>query len=143
MKKVLAIMIIALVVMTTAFAFSLKSAGIEVGNGVLASLDMDIVDNLDVYARLGYSGMFNISAGAQYKVTEFDVGKTSVDFKPGLQVDFLLGQGFLFEAYATLGFSFETGSLTAFLRPGLGIAAAKNYSAFAWTVEAGIGYLIK
>lgn len=143
MKKVLAIMIIALVVMTTAFAFSLKSAGIEVGNGVLASLDMDIVDNLDVYARLGYSGMFNISAGAQYKVTEFDVGKTSVDFKPGLQVDFLLGQGFLFEAYATLGFSFETGSLTAFLRPGLGIAAAKNYSAFAWTVEAGVGYLIK
>jgi len=143
MKKVLAIMIIALVVMTTAFAFSLKSVSIEVGNGVLASLDMDVADNLDVYARLGYSGMFNISAGAQYKVTEFDVGRTKVDLKPGLQLDFNLGQGFLFQALATVGFSFDTGSLTAFLRPGLGIAAAKNYSAFAWTVEAGVGYLIK
>ena len=143
MKKTLTIMIIALVVISTAFAFDLKSAGIEVGNGILASLDMDIADNFDVYARLGYAGMFNISAGAQYKVAEFDVGRTPVAFQPGLQLDFNLGNGFLFEAYATLGFSFDTGSLTAFLRPGLGIAAAKNYSAFAWTVEAGVGYLIK
>jgi hypothetical protein len=143
MKKVLAIMIIALVVMTTAFAFSFKSVGIEVGQGVLASLDMDIIDNLDVYARLGYTGMFNISVGAQYKVLEFDVGNTPVAFKPGLQANFNLGQGFMFTGLATLDFSFETKDLTAFLRPGLGVSMFKGGNAFAWTVEAGVGYLIK
>ena len=142
MKKAIVLILIAIVAVSSAFAFRFVSVGIETGNGLLASVDMEVADNFDVYARLGYTGLFNISGGAQYKVGEFKLGKTPVAVKPGAQMNFnFTSEAFLFELLATCQFSFDAGSLTGFLRPGLGLAAAKNYSSFIWAVETGVAYL--
>ena len=121
MKKAFVIILIAIVAATSAFAFKFNSIGIETGNGFYVSADMDIVDNLDVYARIGYIGAFSFSTGAQYRVTDFKIDNTKVDFKPGAQFNFgFADKTFIFSVLATLQFSFETGHLSAFLRPGIG-----------------------
>ena len=143
MKKILTALIVALVVMTSAFAFSFKSAGIEAGKtGTFVVADFEIIDNLDAYVRTGYAySRFNVSAGAQYKVWEFDLGSTPIAVKPGAQVDFYFFNGFLFSGFVTCQFSYNAGSIEGFVRPGVGINAAKNYVAPSWVVEAGAAYL--
>ncbi len=158
MKKLVAIMLVAVVVMASAFAFSFRSIGIETGGnikgncgGVYLSADMDIIDNLDVYVRLGYSTAFNLSFGGQYKVVDFKLNSTRIDFKPGLQLGFDFGDGFFFfKALATAQLSYDTGSLRAFLRPGLGLSvySYKGWddkrhaeTSFAFMVESGVAFL--
>ncbi len=121
MKKAVVIIIVALVAVTSAFAFEFKSVGIETGEGLYVSADMEIIKNLDVYGRIGANGYFSISAGAQYFVYEFEVQNTKIDIRPGAQMNFSFGDNaFLFSLLATCQFSFETGHFGAFLRPGLG-----------------------
>ena len=154
MKKAIVFVLIAIVAVSSAFAFRFVSVGIETGNGLLASVDMEVVDNFDVYARLGYAGMFDISGGAQYKVGEFKLGSTKVAVKPGAQIcfDFRSDDGrntFIFQMFGTCNFQFDAGSLTAFLRPGIGFMAStytygdykSKDNGFAWTVETGVAYL--
>lgn len=154
MKKAIVFVLIAIVAVSSAFAFRFVSVGIETGNGLLASVDMEVVDNFDVYARLGYTGLFDISGGAQYKVGEFKMGSTKVAVKPGAQLcfDFRSSDGansFIFEMFGTCSFQFEAGNLTAFLRPGIGFMAStytygdykSKDNGFAWTVETGVAYL--
>ena len=154
MKKAIVLILIAIVAVSSAFAFKFVSVGIETGSGLLASLDMEVADNFDVYARLGYAGMFNVSGGAQYKVGEFKLGGTPVAVKPGAQMNFEFqsvdGRNtFIFSMFGTCSFQFEAGSLTAFLRPGLGFAAStyrygdykSQSNGFAWFVETGVAYL--
>ena len=153
MKKAFVFILIAIVAATSAFAFKFNSIGIETGNGFYVSADMDIVDNLDVYARIGYIGAFSFSAGAQYRVTDFKIDNTKVDFKPGAQFNFgFADKTFIFSMLATLQFSFETGHLSAFLRPGIGFGLTsykiaddtrRTRTGFAWTVETGVAFLFK
>ena len=153
MKKAFVIILIAIVAATSAFAFKFNSIGIETGSGFYVSADMDIVDNLDVYARIGYIGAFSFSAGAQYRVTDFKIDNTKVDFKPGAQFNFgFADKIFNFSVLATLQFSFETGHLSAFLRPGIGFGLTsykiaddtrRTSTGFAWTVETGVAFLFK
>ena len=79
MKKTLAVLLVCVLVMASAFAFSFRSLGIETGGGYYVSGDMDIIDNLDIYVRLGYSGQFNLSFGGQYKVADFKIDSTIFD----------------------------------------------------------------
>ena len=154
MKKAIVLILIAIVAVSSAFAFKFVSVGIETGNGYLASVDMEVADNFDVYARLGYTGYFDISGGAQYKVGEFKLGKTAVAVKPGAQMNFDFrsddgANSFRFEMFGTCSFQFEAGSLTGFLRPGIGFFASSfrygDYKSkdngFAWIVETGVAYL--
>ncbi|MCR5443104.1 MAG: hypothetical protein K6E89_05045 [Sphaerochaetaceae bacterium] len=154
MKKAFVIILIAIVAATSAFAFKFNSIGIETGlGGFYVSADMDVVDNLDVYARIGYIGAFGFSAGAQYRVTDFKIDNTQVDFKPGAQFNFgFADKTFMFSMLATLQFSFETGHLSAFLRPGIGFGLTsykiaddtrRTSTGFAWTVETGVAFLFK
>ena len=83
MKKLFIIALIAIVAVSSAFAFKFVSVGIEAGNGFHASADMEIIEKLDIYARVGYTGFFELSFGAQYKVAEFKIGNTPVALKPG------------------------------------------------------------
>lgn len=71
MKKAVVIFIIALVAVASVFAFEFKSVGIETGEGFYASADMEIIDNLDIYGRIGANGYFSVSVGAQYFVYKF------------------------------------------------------------------------
>lgn len=154
MKKAIVFVLIAIVAVSSAFAFKFNSVGIETGNGLHVSLDMEVADNFDVYARLGYTGLFDISSGAQYKVGEFKLGKTAVAVKPGAQInfDFRSSDGansFIFEMFGTCSFQFDAGSLTAFLRPGIGFMAStytygdykSKDNSFAWLIETGVAYL--
>ena len=154
MKKAIVLILIAIVAVSSAFAFKFLSVGIETGNGLLASVDMEVADNFDVYARVGYAGMFDISGGAQYKVGEFKLGSTKVAVKPGAQMcfNFRSNDGantFLFEMFGTCSFQFDAGSLTAFLRPGIGFGAStyrygdykSQSNGFAWEVETGVAFL--
>lgn len=154
MKKAFVFILIAIVAATSAFAFKFNSIGIETGlGGFYVSADMDVVDNLDVYARIGYIRAFGFSAGAQYRVTDFKIDNTQVDFKPGAQFNFgFADKTFIFSMLATLQFSFETGHLSAFLRPGIGFGLTSSKIAedtrrtstgFAWTVETGVAFLFK
>lgn len=154
MKKAFVFILIAIVAATSAFAFKFNSIGIETGlGGFYVSADMDVVDNLDVYARIGYIGAFGFSAGAQYRVTDFKIDNTQVDFKPGAQFNFgFADKTFIFSMLATLQFSFETGHLSAFLRPGIGFGLTsykiaddtrRTSTGFAWTVETGVAFLFK
>ena len=153
MKRAFVIILIAIVAATSAFAFKFNSIGIETGNGFYVSADMDIVDNLDVYARICYIGSFSFSTGAQYRVTDFKIYNTKVDFKPGAQFNFgFADKTFIFSVLATLQFSFETGHLSAFLRPGIGFGLTsykiaddtrRTSTGFAWTVETGVAFLFK
>ena len=153
MKKAFVFILIAIVAATSAFAFKFNSIGIETAHGFYVSADMDIVDNLDVYARIGYIGAFSFSTGAQYRVTDFKIDNTKVDFKPGAQFNFgFADKTFIFSVLATLQFSFETGHLSAFLRPGIGFGLTsyriaedtrRTSTGFAWTVETGVAFLFK
>lgn len=149
MKKTLAVLLVCVLVMASAFAFSFRSLGIETGGGYYVSGDMDIIDNLDIYVRLGYSGQFNLSFGGQYKVADFKIDSTKFDFKPGLQLGFGFGDFFNFTALATFQFIFEAGHFSAFVRPGLGLSVIswKTYNGrdssadFAFVIETGVAYL--
>ncbi len=158
MKKLVALLLVAVVVMASAFAFSFLSLGVETGGsfkgscgGAYLSGDMEIVDNLDVYVRFGYSTAINVSFGAQYKVADFKIDSSKVDFKPGLQMGFDFGDGyFFFKALATAQLSYDTGHLRAFLRPGVGLSVYSykgwddkrhGETSFAFMVETGVAYL--
>ena len=156
MKKASILILIALVAVSSAFAFKFNSVGIEAGNGFHASLDMEIIDNLDAYFRLGYTGFFDISLGAQYKVLEFKIGKTPVYLKPGAQMGFSIGdEYFSFSLLGTCAFAFDADKLTAFVRPGLGLYTYPSYTyeypsyemkkvtkaGFAFLIECGVAYL--
>ena len=147
MKKLFAVLLIAVVVMASAFAFEFKSLGIETGGGnacneILLSGDMEVADNFDTYIRLGYNlGKFNVSVGGQYKVAELKMDSTKFDVKPGVQLGFNFIDGFIFTVFGTCDFSFKTGHFSAFLRPGLGMAVFGKQTSFAFEVETGVAYL--
>ena len=152
MKKLFIIALIAIVAVSSAFAFKFVSVGIEAGNGFHVSADMEIIDKLDVYARLGYTGFFDLSFGAQFKVAEFKIGRTPVYFKPGAQTGFSFGdEYFSFMLLGTAELSFDTDHLTAFVRPGMGLYTYPTYNyyeakketkaGFVFLVECGVGYL--
>ena len=160
MKKAIVFVLIAIIAVSSAFAFKFNSVGIETGGGALSSLfasvDMEIMDRLDVYARLGYTGYFNISGGAQYQVAEIKAGSTKLPCKVGGQMGFNFADGmFAFELIGTFEISFSTGNFGAFIRPGLGLAVAsyeyydyyrdryarEAQAAFDWKVETGVAYL--
>ena len=156
MKKLFIIALIAIVAVSSAFAFKFVSVGIEAGNGFHASADMEIIEKLDIYARVGYTGFFELSFGAQYKVAEFKIGNTPVYFKPGVQTGFSLGdEYFSFTLLGTAALSFDADKLTAFVRPGLGLYTYPSYTyeypsyelkkvtktGFAFLIECGVGYL--
>lgn len=154
MKKTIVFVLIAIVAVSSAFAFKFVSLGFETGNGLQLSADMEVADNFDVYARIGYTGMFDISGGAQYKVGEFKMGGTAVAVKPGAQMNFNFrsedgANSFVFQMFGTCSFQFSAGSLTAFIRPGLGFMAStyrygdykSQSNGFDWTVETGVAYL--
>ena len=132
MKKAVLLVLVALVAVSSAFAFEFRSIGLETGTGFYASVDMEIIDNLDVYARVGTNGYFSFSVGAQYKVYDFEVQGTTIDIRPGAQMNFSFGDNaFLFSLLATCQFSFETGHFGAFLRPGLG------FEVYSWSYSYG------
>lgn len=132
MKKAVVIIIVALVAVASAFAFEFKSVGFETGEGFYASADMEIIDNLDIYGRIGANGYFSISVGAQYFVYKFEVQNTDIEIRPGAQMNFSFGDNaFLFSLLATCQFSFETGHFGAFLRPGLG------FEVYSWSYSYG------
>ena len=154
MKKILVVLIVALVVLSSASAFRVKSVGIETGSGLFASVDMEIVENLDVYARAGLNYYFYTGGGVQYKVASFDLDKTTVDVKPGVQTTIGFGEIYGLDCFdmlllGTCQFAFETDRLTGFLRPCLGLSLSTVGSGesktkshdFAWTIEAGVAYL--
>lgn len=150
MKKTLVVLIVVLVVLSSASAFRVKSVGIETGSGLFASVDMEIVENLDVYARAGLNYHFYTGGGVQYKVASFDLDKTTVDVKPGVQTTIGFGDGYFnMLLFGTCQFAFETDRLTGFLRPCLGLSLSTTGSGeykskshdFAWTIEAGVAYL--
>jgi len=144
MKKTIAVLFVAFVLVSSVFAaFSFKSVGVETGfgrhSGLFIAANMEAAKDLDVYARLGYTGKFNVTAGIEYKVAEIKLSSAKVPFKPGLQLDFNFGNGpFVFEALVTLGFEFGEKPFSAIVRPALGFAITKNASAFSWGVETGV-----
>ena len=145
MKKVVIVLIVALVVVASASAFTFKSVGLDVGAGILVTGDMvidEVSKDFEVYARLGYTGRFGIGIGAQYRVADLDLKKNTLAVKPGLHMVFNIGTPFVFELLAGCEFSYDAGNLEAFLRPELGISLFKGGNAFAWAVEAGVAYLL-
>ncbi len=156
MKKILVVLIVALVVVASASAFAFKSVGVTIGSvssvgAEFVVVDMEIVDNLDVYAGIGYAGDFAITSGIQYKVGSFELGGTYVAIRPGAQVNTYIYSGTAsFGVLGTCAFSFDARSLTGFLRPGLGIGLAiykdgesgtTIHSEFGFSLEAGVAYL--
>ena len=146
MKKTIMVLVVACVLVSSVFAsFSFRSLGVDTGfgrhGGLFLSADMEVAKDVDVYVRLGYTGNFNVSAGAQYRVAYIDIAKAKVPFKPGLQLDFNFGNVFVFEALITAEFSFDARPFTAFVRPGFGLATSKGGTAFNWGVETGVAYL--
>ena len=146
MKKVVIVLIVALVVVASASAFTFKSVGLDVsriGHFVTGDMVIDEVSkDFEVYARLGYTGRFGIGIGAQYRVADLDLKKNTLAVKPGLHMVFNIGKPFVFELLAGCEFSYDAGNLEAFLRPELGISLFKGGNAFAWAVEAGVAYLL-
>ena len=146
MKKMIVVLIVALVVLASASAFTFKSVGIETGAGLFATGDMvidEVSKDFEVYARMGYTGNFGFGIGTQYKVVDIKLGKSTLAMKPGLHMVFNLGNVFVFELLGGLEFSFDSGNLEAFLRPEFGVALFKGGNSFDWAVEAGIAYLFK
>ena len=146
MKKTIMVLVVACLLVSSLFAsFSFRSLGVDTGfgrhGGLFVSADMEVAKDLDVYARLGYTGYFNVSAGVQYRVAYLDIAKANVPFKPGLQLDFNFGNAFVFEALITAEFSFDARPFTAFVRPGFGLNTSKAGTNFAWGVETGVAYL--
>ena len=160
MKKAIVLILIAIVAVSSAFAFKFNSVGIETGLGFGASIsaDMEIIDNLDVYVRLGYYNAFDISFGAQYQLFDFKLDNVTVPFKAGAQMDFfIVDDSMMFMMLGTAQVSFSTGHLTAFARPGLGFSAyryetwyydaeynkhteKKTHTEFRFIIETGIAY---
>ena len=146
MKKTIMVLVVACVLVSSLFAsFTFKSLGVDTGfgrhGGLFLSADMEVAKDLDVYARLGYTGNFNVSAGVQYRVAYLDIAKAKVPFKPGLQLDFNFGNIFVFEALLTAEFSFDARPFTAFVRPGFGLGTSRGGTGFNWGVETGVAYL--
>ena len=145
MKKVVIVLIVALVVVTSASAFTFKSVGLDVGAGLLVTGDMvidEVSKDFEVYARLGYTGEFGIGIGAQYRVADLDLKKNTLAVKPGLHMIFNIGKPFIFDLLFGCEFSYDAGNLESFLRPEIGLAIAKGGTAFRWAIEAGIAYLL-
>lgn len=145
MKKVVIVLIVALVIVTSASAFTFKSVGIDVGAGILVTGDMvidEVSKDFEIYARLGYTGRFGIGIGAQYKVADLELKKNTLAVKPGIHMLFDIGKPFVFELLFGCEFSYDAGNLEAFLRPELGMAFFKGGSDFNWAVEAGVAYLL-
>jgi len=148
MKKTIAVLFVACVLVSSVFAaFSFKSVGVETGfgnhGGLFVSANMEAAKDLDVYARVGYTGQFNVTAGLEYKVAEIELSSVKVPFKPGLQLDFNFGGGlFRFEALVTLGFQFGTRPFSAIVRPAFGLVTSKAATAFAWGVETGVAFAL-
>ena len=145
MKKVVIVLIVALVVVASASAFTFKSVGLDVGSGLFVTGDMvidEVSKDFEVYARLGYTGEFGIGIGAQYRVADLDLKKNTLAVKPGLHMIFEIGKPFFFDLLFGCEFSYDAGNLEAFLRPELGMRFAKGYTGFNWAIEAGIAYLL-
>lgn len=145
MKKVVIVLIVALVIVTSASAFTFKSVGIDVGAGILVTGDMvidEVSKDFEIYARLGYTGRFGIGIGAQYKVADLELKKNTLAVKPGIHMLFDIGKPFVFELLFGCEFSYDAGNLEAFLRPELGMSFFKGGNAFDWAVEAGVAYLL-
>ncbi|MBQ7507717.1 MAG: hypothetical protein IJT52_00135, partial [Spirochaetales bacterium] len=64
MKRIIALFFIVVIATSSLFAFKFNSLGIETGQGFHLSADMEIIENLDGYVRLGYTGAFQVSLGA-------------------------------------------------------------------------------
>ena len=158
MKKIIALFFVALVAVSMTFAFEFRSVGIETGEGILFSAGADINDDLDVYARFGYTGYFGISFGAQYRVADLKISNTVLPIKPGAQLGFDFGNShFGFTLMGTVSFSYDADVFRAFVRPGigLGLSTYSYYSYyedkrvtnkdayFAWTIETGVAFLFK
>lgn len=154
MKKVIVIILIALVAVTSAFAFKFKSIGIDTGAGLYVSANMEAIDNLDVYGRLGYANYFSFSIGANYNVAELKINNTKIDVKPGGQFNFgFMEHYFFFSALGNCEFAFHTDHFEAFLRPGFGLGlrthsyksgdkrVSETNAYFDWQVETGVRYL--
>ena len=155
MKRIIALFFIVVIATSSLFAFKFNSLGIETGQGFHLSADMDIIDNLDAYARIGYNGRFALSFGGQYKIAELKISQTTLPLKAGLQMGFGFGDStFGFTLLGTFSFSFDHDVFTAFLRPGigLGLSSYSYYSYyedkkvtntdayFAWTIETGVAF---
>ena len=145
MKKVVIVLIVALVVIASASAFTFKSVGLDVGHGYFITGDMvidEVSKDFEVYARLGYTGAFGIGIGAQYRVADLELKKNTLAVKPGIHMVFNISKAFDFELLAGCEFSYDAGNLEAFLRPELGIRLFKGGNAFDWGIEAGVAYLL-
>jgi len=145
MKKAVIVLIVALVVVASASAFTFKSVGLDVGYGLFVTGDMvidEVSKDFEVYARLGYTGNFGIGIGAQYRVADLELKKNTLAVKPGLHMVFNIGKPFIFDLLFGCEFSYDAGNLEAFLRPEIGLAIAKGGTAFRWAIEAGIAYLL-
>lgn len=156
MKKTIVVILIAFVAVASASAFKFNSIGIETGGGCHISADMDIIENLDIYARLGYMDAFAFSFGAQYDVADFKIDSTKIDVKPGAQMNFGFGDHlFIFVLHGTCQLSFDASRFSAFVRPGLGLEVS-SYSyydyyegrrrsttstSFSLAIETGLRYL--
>lgn len=154
MKRIIALFLIVVIAASSLFAFKFNSLGIETGQGFHLSADMDIIENLDGYVRFGYTGLFQISLGAQYKVAELRISQTTLPVKPGLQMGFSFGDEFFsYSLLATCSFSFDHDVFSAFLRPGLGFYTYPTYGwnkndewvkktklGFDFQIETGIAY---
>ena len=156
MKKTIALFFVALVAVSMTFAFEFRSVGIETGGGTHISADMEIIEDLDAYARFGYTGRVCISMGAQYRVADLKISNTILPIKPGAQMGFYFGDGYYdsyfgFSLLVTCSFSYDTDCFTAFVRPGLGLYTySAKYSTYKFgdtifdvQVETGVAFLFK
>ena len=146
MKKIVIVLIVALVVVASASAFTFKSVGLDVGGiGYFVTGDMvidEVSKDFEVYARLGYTGNFAVGIGAQYKVADLEMKKNTLAVKPGLHMLFNIGKPFIFARLFGCEFSYDAGNLEGFLRPEMGMSFVKGGNGFAWAVEAGVAYLL-
>ena len=154
MKRIIALFFIVVIATSSLFAFKFNSLGIETGKGFHLSADMEIIDNLDGYVRFGYTGAFQISLGAQYKVAELKISQTTLPLKPGLQMGFAFAdEYFSFSLLGTFSFSYDHDVFTAFLRPGIGLytypayefnkdydLVKKTKAGFAFQIETGVAF---
>ena len=144
MKKLFVILIVALVVLTSASAFKFKSVGIETGAGIFTTADMvidEVSKDFEVYARLGYAGTLDAGIGVQYRVADINLKHNTIAVKPGLHLLFDFSSSFVFSLLLGCEFSYDAGNLEAFVRPEFGIAIFKGGQYYPWGIEAGVAYL--
>ena len=151
MKKIIALFFIVVIATSSLFAFKFNSLGIETGQGFHLSADMEIIDNLDGYVRFGYTGAFQISLGAQYKIAELKISQTTLPLKAGLQMGFAFAdEYFSYSLLGTFSFSYDHDVFTAFLRPGIGFYTYPSYDyykakeitkvGFVFQIETGVAF---